>query len=709
MHKLEKITLGLLGLFYFNKVCNIAEIKGFFFLNTIVFLIIIIGGFRFYKQNDYSNKTKAKLFAIYCGVAFSTSIIGISIKIWNYSNLVTLILSCFNYALLPILILALLNAGKSQSSQQVNYYKSLLIRCVTLIVLSISIVLIPEPIINTHLNREEPILYNRGLADEFYTKSIELSKDKKFAEGLLYAKKSLEAYKIGYNNKNKYTGVYECFYDAYWGLAANSFKLGAYDEAFEYIKLIKEPTTILYGKNKKQDALIKTIEASIYLKQKKFHEADSLYNTVLKLYKDYFKTKNVYYSTTLQLLATSYREQRYYTDAIQLYKAEINLLKKDTNHYASNTEDNINIINNLIASANSDIGWTYYLKVKYDSADIYFNKAFATKTYVAFTYYSNSLTQYATSCFYKGDFQKAKPLMEKALKIALNKTGEISFDYLSILNSLNSLNISLANYTEAKSGCNKALTILSKLTSNKNDYYGLLLSQLANIQQCEGDYNECEKLFNEALSYTNQKSSQYADIIQSLSSLKADLSKYTEAFLLAKQATKLSIEYYQKETSPSITTFLRNEAYVNYLIGNINESEKIYQKCYSNDTTNKILDKIGFAETLNGLGLVKTRLNKYHDADTLFNASLKLYQKQVGKNHPGYATVLYNKACLKFQQGNYTDAETLFNQSLEIITKTLGNKHDKIADNLVGLGEIRLKEKKTKAASDYFTKALTIY
>lgn len=716
MRKTEIIAFGLLLLFYLNKILGLAPIPGFAFLNFVVFLTISIGGFKLYRQTEYKDKTKATLFAVYCGLAFAFGIIAFGAKVWNHSNTVVLIFASLNLILFPVLIFRLRKSKKESSTENIKYFKELLIRSSVILFLCISVLPLPYYIINIYLNREEPVLHNRGLAKRYYDQSIECSRQGKFDEALGYANKSLESDRIAWGlDSTKYDEVYEAFYNAYWGQIKLNLEKGEDEKVLETAKLIEAPMMVWYGDSCKEEAAVKTIVAGVYQRQNNYKVSDSLYIEALHIYKNYFKTKNMYYAVTLQLLANSYREQYYYKDAIKTYKSVIYVLENDSTNYTSENgtaeqkESAKDIVKNVIASANADIGWTYSLRQVYDTSDIYFNKAFEEKSFIKYKDYSKALTNFAYHTLNKGDFHKAKEIMENALKAVAETSGEINYDYLYVLDGLNSVNTSLANYKEAEQGCNKALDILKKITSTKNDYYASLVLQLAFVKHHQGFYDVAENLFNEALNSSSPKSLKYADILDALSSLKSDLTKYQEAFGLAQQATKIATDYFEKENNPHLTKYFRAEAYINYLIENTDQSERMYIKCFSIDTTNKMQGKISYGATLNGLGLIKTRRKKYIEADTLFDATLKIYEKQIGKNNPDYATVLYNKAYLRLSQGNLSESETLFNQSLDITTKTLDSKHDKVADNLTGLGEIRLKQKRVSEALDYFTRAYEIY
>ncbi len=712
MRKTEIVLLGLLLLFYVNKILGLAHIPIFVLLNLVIFLIIAIGGFRLYKATEYKNKINATLLAVYCGLAFAFGLLSFQAKIWNHSNIVVLVLGSLNFILFPILIIQLVRSKKANAPVRTRYFKGLLIRSSVLLFLSLTILFVPFYILNLYLNKDVPELQNRGFGRDYYNTSMALSSQEKYEEGLSYAQKSMAAYRIGYgNDSTDYDYVYEAFYNAYWGLILQNVKEGKDDKALEYIRLIQQPMKLWYGDSTTQEATIKTVAGEIYQRKEKYEIADSLFGDALQLYKNYYKTKNLYYTSTLQLLAKSFREQHYYNHSIRLYKAVVDIMENDTTIYTSSTDKEKagNMVKNTIASANAEIGWLYSLKQLYDSADFFFDKAFEIKTFAQYNSYPKLRAKYAYHTLFKGDFHKAKTLMEEALKIQSDASGEKDYDYLYVLEGLNKVNTDLANYKEAEQGCNKAIEILKKMTPEKDSYYASMILQLAYVKHEQGFYDDAEKLYNEALIHSDPKSLQYADIQKALSGLKSDLSYYPEALELAEGATKTAEDYFEKNDSHFLTKYFRNEAYVNYLVGNTDNAQKIYLNCFSIDTANKMQDKIGYGATLNGLGLVKTRQKKYAEADTLFDAVLKIYEKKIGLNHPDYATVLYNKACLKADSGDLAKSEMLFNQSMQIIIKTLDSKHDKVADDLVGLGEIRLKQKRMPEALDYFSRALEIY
>ena len=506
-----------------------------------------------------------------------------------------------------------------------------------------------------------------------------------------------------------YRGVYKLLYKVYFELIKQNHLLGEFDKVLEYSEHIKNPIQIYFGDSSKQEAYVKTLAGEAYQHLEDYEASDSVYIEAMSFYKAHFGTKNIFYATTLQLLANSYRERYYYSDAIDLYNSVIQILKDDSTEYTSSSSEKKNfLLENAIANAYSEMAWTYSLKDEYDTADKYFDKTFSTETYSAHKNYPEALLYYAFHTFYKGDYHNAKTLMEKGVDISLKAYGELHYSYLEALDGLSSINTTLAKYDKAEELCLKAIETYNNISDEKNEYYGSLLSSLAQIKHYTASYDTAAHLYNEALIYTKENSRQYADILESTSKINSDLTNYTIALSQAKQSSKIAENYFEND-SPYITSYYKNEAYMNYLNGNYNEAEILYKKCFSIDTTHNNQGKISFASTLNGIGLIMKRRRKFIEADTLFDNALTIYKNQIGENHPDYAIVLYNKGNLKLGQEKLEEAEVLFKQAIEILRKVFTEKHDNIADNYTGLGEIELKRQNYQLALDYFKKANIIY
>jgi len=101
---------------------------------------------------------------------------------------------------------------------------------------------------------------------------------------------------------------------------------------------------------------------------------------------------------------------------------------------------------------------------------------------------------------------------------------------------------------------------------------------------------------------------------------------------------------------------------LNYL-----EAKTYYQQAVQLDPENALY--------LNNLGAHLYTLEEYDQAEHLYQISLAILEKALGKDHPHVATNLNNLAELYRTQGKYDQAEPLYQRSLAIFEKVLGKDH----------------------------------
>ena len=87
------------------------------------------------------------------------------------------------------------------------------------------------------------------------------------------------------------------------------------------------------------------------------------------------------------------------------------------------------------------------------------------------------------------------------------------------------------------------------------------------------------------------------------------------------------------------------------------------------------------ATSLNNLAGLYQAQGKHAEAEALYERSLAILEKALGKDHPDVAASLNNLAFLYYSQGKYDEAEPLFKRSLAIAEKALGKDHPHVADH----------------------------
>jgi|APMI01.1.fsa_nt_gi tetratricopeptide (TPR) repeat protein len=66
---------------------------------------------------------------------------------------------------------------------------------------------------------------------------------------------------------------------------------------------------------------------------------------------------------------------------------------------------------------------------------------------------------------------------------------------------------------------------------------------------------------------------------------------------------------------------------------------------------------------------------KYEKAEPLYQKSLEILEKTLGKDHPDIATNINNLALLYQAQAKYKKSEFFYQQAITIVEKSLGKNH----------------------------------
>ncbi|MBI0400296.1 CHAT domain-containing tetratricopeptide repeat protein [Cyclobacterium marinum] len=92
-----------------------------------------------------------------------------------------------------------------------------------------------------------------------------------------------------------------------------------------------------------------------------------------------------------------------------------------------------------------------------------------------------------------------------------------------------------------------------------------------------------------------------------------------------------------------------------------------------------------YATSLNNLAMLYVRIRRYVEAERLMFMATGIRKTQFGENHPSYASSLSNLAGLFKRMGRYAKAEPLYIQVLEIRKTQLGENHPDYATSLSNL------------------------
>jgi CHAT domain-containing protein/Flp pilus assembly protein TadD len=119
-------------------------------------------------------------------------------------------------------------------------------------------------------------------------------------------------------------------------------------------------------------------------------------------------------------------------------------------------------------------------------------------------------------------------------------------------------------------------------------------------------------------------------------------------------------------------------------------------------------DHPNVAPVLNNLAAMYRNQGRHADAEPLSQRSLAIAERAFGRDHPNVATALNNLAELYRSQGRYADAEPLYQRSLAIREKALGRDHPDVATALNNLGLLYASQGRYAEAEPLYQRSLAI-
>ena len=235
-----------------------------------------------------------------------------------------------------------------------------------------------------------------------------------------------------------------------------------------------------------------------------------------------------------------------------------------------------------------------------------------------------------------GEYAKAEPLLQEALRIRQKVLGPEHPDTATSLNNLAVLYQDMGEYAKAEPLYQEALRIRQKVLGPEHPDTAKSLNNLAVLYRAMGEYAKAEPLLQEALRIRQKVlGPEHPDTALSLNNLAVlyqDMGEYAKAEPLYQEALRI----WQKVLGPEHP-----------------------------DT----------AVSLNNLAVLYRAMGEYAKAEPLYQEALRIRQKVLGPEHPDTATSLNNLAVLYQDMGEYAKAEPLYQEALRIRQKVLGPEH----------------------------------
>jgi tetratricopeptide (TPR) repeat protein len=133
----------------------------------------------------------------------------------------------------------------------------------------------------------------------------------------------------------------------------------------------------------------------------------------------------------------------------------------------------------------------------------------------------------------------------------------------------------------------------------------------------------------------------------------------------------------------------------------VQQALKLYEENLGNDHPET-------AASLDRVAKWREKQGRLADAEPLYLRALSIHEQRSGPEHPLTATSLNNLAGLYYQQGRLADAEPLYQRALAISERQLGSEHPSTATSLKDLATLYQAQGRFEEAEPLYLRALSI-
>jgi TPR repeat protein/CHAT domain-containing protein/Tfp pilus assembly protein PilF len=277
-----------------------------------------------------------------------------------------------------------------------------------------------------------------------------------------------------------------------------------------------------------------------------------------------------------------------------------------------------------------------------------------------------------------GEYAKAEPLCQEALRITQKVRGPEHPDTAISLNNLAKLYSDTGEYAKAEPLYQEALRIKQKVLGAEDPSTATSINNLAGLYQDMGEYAKAEPLYQEALRIKQKVlGPEHPGTALGLNNL-ANLYKGMGAYSKAEPLFQEALDIFRKVRGPEhpdTATSLNNLAALYEDMGEYAKAEPLCQEALRIDQKVLGAEDPRTAVSLNNLAYLYKRMGQYAKAEPLYQKALRIWQEVLGPEHPDTVKGLENLAYLEFDLGRIGEATALARQAsaaqLTILSKIL--------------------------------------
>jgi len=312
--------------------------------------------------------------------------------------------------------------------------------------------------------------------------------------------------------------------------------------------------------------------------------------------------------------------------------------------------------------------------------------------------------------------QEKRLSLETKLKVINKRLNNLQQSYedekqrrLSAINTLEQLKDELpeAKIAEAEKHLQTGETdiaekLFDSIVDKESPSIAMAAYQSAQLAEGRLDYSKAIRKYRQALILEENN----LDYLNSAGIMARTLGYYQEAHLWLEKLLQLCQQ--KKKGTLSLANAQHQLATLHCDMGKYEKAELLYQRSLKIKEKELGKDHLLIAKTLNNLAISYYQQGKYGKAESLYQRSLKIEGKALGEDHPSVAETMNNLAALYSQQGKYEKVEPLYQRSLQIEKKALGEDHPSVAGTLNNLAELYRQQGKYEKAEPLYQRSLKI-
>ena len=395
---------------------------------------------------------------------------------------------------------------------------------------------------------------------------------------------------------------------------------------------------------------------------------NKLFIDIEEQYLDSFDTSN---EIKIKELVNSLEITPYtnFTTKIKYIKISELIIKK----IDSKSENTAPLYNNLAS--------LYKLMGEYEKAKPLFEKALMIREEILGENHPDTASSYNNlALFYEvtGEYKKAKPLYDKALMIREEILGKNHPDTASSYDNLGSFYEFMGEYEKIISLYEKALKIREEILGENHPDTASSYINLASYYKIHAEYEKAKLFSKKALKIREETLGEnHPDTAigySILGSLYRDLGDYKEAKLFSEKALKIREETLGENHINTASSY-NNIASLYKDLGDYEEAKLFYEKAI------KIREEIlgenhpFTAICYNNIALLYETMMDHEKAIIFYEKAIKIDEKTFGENNLTTSTNYCNLALVYDSIEEYTKSKSLYEKSLKIKEHILGDNH----------------------------------